>query len=204
MDEALISIQTSINERVKLLQEAYVLEERAKALRSKATENNLREEITSVQNEVFKLLDRIDLLNNLMVLACNSFDFEEEPIPISLENYQTFTIQGMSIEMIEKELMALTVKVAFLMNLLEQICTYVGHNYVYVKDEAMLDFDSLELSFEKKQIYYCAICGEALYLDLDAERNFDFASTQHLEKLRKARKMQIYESKFKIVDDLHR
>lgn len=204
MGEAYISIQNDLNKRLGLLQEAEALEAQAKVLRDRASYNNLDLEIESVHKEIFMLLDKVDLLKKLLSLAFSLFGGDEEKVLISLHDYQNCTFQGRSIEMIEKELIDLTKKIVFLCDLLGQICSYVGHNYKFMKVDSIFDFSGLEIGFEEKQINYCAICGDAKYLDLNEDRYSCSVNCSDLEKLRKARKIKVYESKFKIEDNLHR
>ena len=192
-------IKNSLCERSKLLFEASLFEEKAIKLRNMATTNNLLEDINVIQNEVLSILDRINLLRSYVLLACKLFGSE-----ISLDTYQNFSFQDRSIEALENELIDLTRRVISLMDLLEQVCGYVGHDFKLVKKDSILDFSGLETVFEEKQICYCSICGDALYLDLDEKVSFDSSLIERLEKLRIARKMQVYESKFKILDNLQR
>ena len=204
MGEAYISIQNDLNKRLGLLQEAEALEAQAKVLRDRASYNNLDLEIESVHKEIFMLLDKVDLLKKLLSLAFSLFGGDEEKVLISLHDYQNCTFQGRSIEMIEKELIDLTKKIVFLCDLLGQICSYVGHDYKFMKVDSIFDFSGLEIGFEEKQINYCAICGDAIHTDLNGEKVVESEKLDILQKLRKARKMSIYERKFKIVDSLQR
>ena len=61
MSEPYTSIQSDMNTRFTLLQEAKALEAQAKILRDRASYNNLDLEIRSLHNEVFILLDKFDL-----------------------------------------------------------------------------------------------------------------------------------------------
>lgn len=200
----IFKIQSSLDNKAKLLNQALLLEKQAVDLRKQVGNNDLKEEIKSVHVEIFKLLDRIDLLYGLINLACHLFSNNEEQIPISLDDYQNVTFQGKSIEMIESELKDLTSKVVYLVSLLDQICKYVGHDYMFIKDDMFFDMDSLEAIFEKRNLHYCAICGDAVALDIEDKKDFNVDFLDYLKKLRKARKMQVYESKFIIQDNLSR
>lgn len=211
MDDFSLVIQKSINERAKLLSDADLLEEEAKSLREKAGVNNLSLEIKGLQDEIFRLLDKYELLNNLIVLASNLFNNgqfsinnEVAQIPISLETYKTCSFQGRTIEMIESELVDVTTKIVLYIGLLGQLCDCVGHNYMFVKKDSVFDFSGMETTFEERAIHYCSICGDAIHTDLNGEKVVESARLNVLKKLRKARKMSIYKSKFKIVDNLHR
>lgn len=204
MDDFSLVIQKSINERAKLLSDADLLEEEAKILRKKAGVNNLSLEIKGLQDEIFRLLDKYELLNNLIVLASNLFNNGDERIPISLETYRTCSFQGRTIEMIESELVDVTTKIVFYMSLLNQLCDYVGHDYMFVRKDSIFDFSGMETTFEEREIHYCTICGDAIHTDLNGEKVVESARLNVLKKLRKAYKMSIYKSKFKIVDNLHR
>ena len=199
MDDFSLVIQKSINERAKLLSDADLLEEEAKSLREKAGVNNLSLEIKGLQDEIFRLLDKYELLNNLIVLASNLFNNgqffinnEVAQIPISLEIYKTCSFQGRTIEMIESELVDVTTKIVLYIGLLGQLC------------DCVVDFSGMETTFEEREIHYCSICGDAIHTDLNGEKVVESARLNVLKKLRKARKMSIYKSKFKIVDNLHR
>ena len=196
-------IQSSLDNKAKLLNQALLLEKQAFDLRKQVGNNDLKAEIKSVHVEIFKLLDRIDLLYGLINLACHLFGSEEQ-IPISLDTYQNLTFQGKSIEMIESELKDLTSKVVYLVGLLDQICKYVGHDYMFIKDDMFFDFDCLETTLEKRSLHYCAICGDAIVLDLEDKKDFNVDFLDYLNKLRKARKMQVYVSKFIIQENLSR
>lgn len=199
----IFKIQSSLDNKAKLLNQALLLEKQACDLKKQVGNNDLKEEIKSVHIEIFKLLDRIDLLYGLINLACHLFGSKEQ-IPISLDTYQTLTFQGKSIEMIESELKDLTSNVVYLIGLLDQICKYVGHDYMFIKDDMFFDMDSLEAIFEKRNLHYCAICGDAVALDIEDKKDFNVNFLDYLKKLRKARKMQVYESKFIIQDNLSR
>lgn len=204
MDQLSITIQDSLNKRAGLLQGASILEQQAQILRKQASTNDLGLEINDIQVEVFKLLDKIDLLNELITLACKLFSSENEFILISLYDYQNCSFQGRSIETIENELTNLTSRVVYLMDLLRQLCGYIGHDFKFIKNDTIFDLDGLEASFEMKQIHGCLICGGTKCLEMDEKADFDASLVERLEKLRKARKMQVYESKFKITDNLQR
>lgn len=211
MDDFSLVIQKSINERTKLLSDADLLEEEAKVLREKAGVNNLSLEIKGLQDEIFRLLDKYELLNNLIVLASNLFNNgqfsinnEVAQIPISLETYKTCSFQGRTIEMIESELVDVTTKIVLYIGLLGQLCDCVGHNYMFVKKDSVFDFSGMETTFEEREIHYCSICGDAIHTDLNGEKVVESSKLDILLKLRKACKMSIYKSKFKIVDNLHR
>ena len=204
MDDFYLVIQKSINERAKLLSDADLLETQAKALREKAKVNDLRLEIKRLQDEIFILLNKYDLLDSLIVFVSNLFNNENEQIPISLDTYKTCSFQGRTIEMIENELVDVTTRIVFYMDLLGQLCDYVGHDYVCIKKDSVFDFSGMEITFEEREIHYCAICGDAIHTDLNGEKVVESARLNVLKKLRKARKMSIYKSKFKIVDNLHR
>ena len=205
MSEPYTSIQSDMNTRFTLLQEAKALEAQAKILRDRASYNNLDLEIRSLHNEVFILLDKVDLLKSLLSLVFKLFGDSDELVVIYLQDYQNCSFQGRSIEMIEKELVDLTKRIVFLCDLLSQMCGYVGHDFKFMKVESILDFSGLEISFEDREIHCCAICGDVQYLDSNEDKKHpDNTKLDYLEKLRKARKVKIYESKFKIEDNLHR
>ena len=204
MDDFYLVIQKSINERAKLLSDADLLETQAKALREKAKVNDLRLEIKILQDEIFILLNKYDLLDSLIVFVSNLFNNENEQIPISLEIYKTCSFQGRTIEMIESELVDVTTKIVLYIGLLGQLCDCVGHNYMFVRKDSVFDFSGMEITFEERKIHYCAICGDAIHTDLNGEKVVESEKLDILQKLRKARKMSIYERKFKIVDSLQR
>lgn len=198
------SIQNNLNKRMNLLQEAMALEEKARILRNNACKNDLGLEVSTIQGEIFILLDKFDLLNNLVSLACKLFKNSDDQIIISLDDYKNCIFQGRSIEEIENELIFITERIVILCSLLDTICGYVGHDYEFIRVENIFDFEGLEITFEEKAIHCCAICGHSICLDVDGEKKAYSSLVERLEKLRKARKIQIYESKFKIVDNLHR
>ena len=204
MDDFSLIIQNSINERAKLLSDADMFEKQALSLRKRVRANDLSLEINKLQDEIFRLLDKFDLLDSLIVLASKLFNYEDEQIPISLETYRTCSFQGRTIEVIENELIDVTTRIVFYMDLLSQLCNYVGHNYMFVRKDSVFDFSGMELIFEDREIHYCSICGNAIHTDLDGEKVVESSKLDILEKLRKARKMSVYKSKFKIVDNLHR
>lgn len=204
MDDFSLIIQNSINERAKLLSDADMFEKQALSLRKRVRANDLSLEINKLQDEIFRLLDKFDLLDSLIVLASKLFNYEDEQIPISLETYRTCSFQGRTIEVIENELIDVTTRIVFYMDLLSQLCNYVGHNYMFVRKDSVFDFSGMELTFEDREIHYCSICGNAIHTDLDGEKVVESSKLDILEKLRKARKMSVYKSKFKIVDNLHR
>lgn len=197
------SIQNNLIKRMNLLQEAVALEEKARILREQATTNDLGLEISTIQGEIFIILDRIDLLNRLISLACKLYGNGDE-IEISLQDYQNCMFEGKSLAELENELVGLTERIVLLCSLLDTICGYVGHDYKFIKVDSIFDFGGLEIDFEEKEIYYCAICGSPTYLDVGENKTVDSSLVEQLKKLRRARKIQVYESKFKIVDDLHR
>jgi len=173
--------------------------------------------IGDIQKEILILLDKIDLLYEIVNLAIKRFNTSNEiisdfipfnkkiddymrKIDISLDDYQNVLIQGKSIEEIEKELVLLTTRVKFLCDYLREACSHIGHDYRFMEMKETFDFDSLEPCFEKKPIYCCNICGETIVLEKNGVLNEEEA--KFLKKLRKARTMDIYESKFKILDIL--
>lgn len=197
----ILKIQSSLKKRAKLLNQAELLENRARDLKENASKNDLYEDIRVLHIKIFKLVDRIDLLNNLISLV---YTFENGPISITLEEYQSNTIQGKSLEMIENELKDLSNEVIFLVSLLNQLCSYIGHDYRFIGIDNVFDFESLEITFEEKEIHYCAICGKATYFDLNGKKECDNNLLVYLKKLRKAQKMQVYVSKFIIQENLSR
>lgn len=202
--DAYTSIQNNLNKRLKLLEEAKALEEMANNLRNEASTNNLNCEIKVIQNEIIMLLDRLDLLNNLLSLVCKLYRNLDDQIIIPVQDYYNCKFQGKSIWEIENELVYVTERIVILCSLLDSICGYIDHDYKFIKVDNIFDFEGLEITFEEKEIYYCATCGCPAYLDVDGEKKVDSSLNIHLEKLRRARKIQLYESKFVIEGNLHR
>lgn len=202
MDDISLIIYNSINERAKLLGDADLLEVQARSLREKAKVNDLNFEINRLHNEIFRLLDKFLLLNNLITLISKLFNDDDGQISISLETYKTCSFQGRTIEVIENELVDVTTRIVFYMDLLSQLCDYVGHNYMFVRKDSTFDFGGMELTFEEKEIHYCTICGNAIHTDLNGEKVLESSQLDILQKLRKARNISIYESKFNIIGKL--
>lgn len=194
-------VQDSLKEREALIEEAERLEKKAASLRNKAKVNNLDLEIKGIQEEMFLTFERIEILQNLVDLAAKSFPGNEDIIPISYDNYINCSVMGRSIKSLEEELIFLTTKLEYLKKLLSKICVYVGHDYKFIESTRVFSTESLEMINEDQAIYYCAICGEVIVREEKGE-DIDISLKNRLKKLRKIRKSHIYQSRFRIIDDL--
>lgn len=203
MDDTVKIIENELNKRNDLQNEIEDLERKISLVRNKIKDSSMIDQISLVQDEVIRFVDRIDLLNDFIALVSKLFDYEDEYCLIPIDAYKSYSFQGRSIEMVELELTYLTTKVVYFMNLLKRICS-IGHNYIHVKNDMVFDFDGLEPTFEEKQICICGVCGGVVHLDLDEKTNYDSSLLERLEKLRIARNLTVYKSKFNVVTKLQR
>lgn len=74
----------------------------------------------------------------------------------------------------------------YLISLLSSICEYIGHDYVYIKEDRVFDY-GIENSLEYKNLHYCRICGKAIYLDYKIMKDLDIESIRELRRVKKLR-----------------
>lgn len=175
--------------------------------------------IDFVQNEILLCSQKIETLMQFVNLAIKKFDINNEyvpdfipfnkkidecgdKIPISFDEYHKTFINGRSIQDIEEELILLSTKVVSLFEELKSLCQNKGHSFQFLETKDVFNFDDLEINFEKRYVYCCSVCGESICLE--ENKNEQHSDNNMLDKLRKAREIQVYKSKFKIEDSLHR
>lgn len=184
----IVKVREKLNKKERLLAKVLILEEKKRKIKEKIRENNF--DIKSIQEEIFIIMKKIDYLNGL-VDSIIKFKGRN----ITLKDYTEKTIEGFSIENIERELVSLTGRIKYLYELLDDICKFVGHDYKYLKSDYMFS-DGLEVSYEEMDIYCCSRCGKIQY----REKEENEPIKNNLEELYRGRRINIYQSRFKIED----
>lgn len=184
----IVKIREDLNRKEKLLIKVWKLEEKTRKVKEKIKENNF--DVKGIQEEIFRLMKRIQYLNGLVDSIIKNIGRN-----ITLKDYNEYIFEGYRIYEIESELVILTRKVNYLYDILDDICKFVGHDYKYFKRDYVFD-GGLEVSFEEKDIYCCAICGKKKYCDKRENNQVKY----DLEELWRGRRVDIYQSRFKIDD----